>query len=166
MMMPALDWLGMRARPARHSSMPDPLRIPLSHLTAQPDPSQRFRLMEVVRRKLRERRYSRRTEEAYIYWIRRYVVYHDRRHPRDLGETDVTGFLSMLAVTDNVAASTQSRRWRRSNSCMIACLTARSVRSTHQPQRVAASVFRWFSASARGARSWPRCRSRPGSVHR
>lgn len=109
MMMLALDWLRMRPRPARHSSMPDPLRIPLSHLTAQPDPSQRFRLMEVVRRKLRERRYSRRTEEAYVYWIRRYVVHHDRRHPRDLGETDVTGFLSMLAVTDNVAASTQSQ---------------------------------------------------------
>jgi site-specific recombinase XerD len=65
--------------------------------------------MEVVRRRLRERRYSRRTEEAYTYWIRRYIIYHGRRHPRDLGESDVAEFLSMLAVEDKVSASTQNQ---------------------------------------------------------
>lgn len=65
--------------------------------------------MEVVRRSLRERRFSRRTEEAYVSWIRRYIVYHGRRHPRELGETDVQRFLSALAVEGQVAASTQNQ---------------------------------------------------------
>lgn len=65
--------------------------------------------MEIVRTSLRERRFSRRTEEAYVSWIRRYIVYHGRRHPRELGETDVKRFLSALAVEDHVAASTQNQ---------------------------------------------------------
>jgi integron integrase len=65
--------------------------------------------MEVVRRKLRERRYSRRTEEAYAHWIRRYIVHHGRRHPRDLAEAEVRDFLSHLAVEGHVSASTQNQ---------------------------------------------------------
>ena len=84
-------------------------RIPLTHLTAAPDPTRRFSLIETVRRGLRERRFSRRTEEAYVHWIRRYVIHHGRRHPRDLGETEVKAFLSALAVDDHVAASTQNQ---------------------------------------------------------
>lgn len=83
--------------------------IPLSHLTGPPDPERRFRLMEVVRRRLRERRYAARTETAYVYWIRRFIVANGRRHPSDLGEADVAGFLSMLAREDQVAASTQNQ---------------------------------------------------------
>ena len=83
--------------------------IPESHLNGPPDPGRRFRLMEVVRRRLRERRYSRRTEEAYVHWIRRYVVFHGRRHPRDLGLDAVRAFLSHLAVSEQVAASTQNQ---------------------------------------------------------
>ena len=83
--------------------------IPLTHLTAPPDPERKFRLMEMVRRRLRERRYSRRTEEAYIHWIREYVVYHGRRHPRGLGEAEVRRFLSALAADRGVAASTQNQ---------------------------------------------------------
>ena len=65
--------------------------------------------MEIVRRKLRERRYSRRTEEAYVYWIRRFIRFHERRHPKDMGEAEATEFLSWLAVDDHVAASTQKQ---------------------------------------------------------
>lgn len=83
--------------------------IPRSHLTGPPDPDRRLRFMEVVRRKLRERRYSRRTEEAYVHWIRRYVVFHGRRHPSELGPDDVKRFLSDLAVGQQVAASTQNQ---------------------------------------------------------
>lgn len=83
--------------------------IPMSHLTDAPNPERQFRFMEIVRRKLRERRYSRRTEEAYVHWIRRYIMYNDRRHPRDLGEAEVQRFLSSLAVEDCVAASTQNQ---------------------------------------------------------
>jgi len=89
--------------------MPAPVRIPLSHLTDRADPNQRFRFMEVVRRKLRERRYSRRTEEAYAHWIRRYIVHHGRRHPRELAEAEVRDFLSHLAIEGHVSASTQNQ---------------------------------------------------------
>jgi len=84
-------------------------RIPLAHLTGPPDPERRLRLMEIVRRRLRERRYSPRTEEAYVYWIRRYIVHHGRRHPRELAEPEVAAFLSTLAVNERVAASTQNQ---------------------------------------------------------
>ena len=89
--------------------MVEPIRIPLPHLAAPPDPERRFRFMEIVRRKLRERRYSRRTEEAYVYWIRRFIVHFGRRHPRELGTEEVTSFLSTLVVTDGLSASTQNQ---------------------------------------------------------
>jgi integron integrase len=84
-------------------------RIPLPHLTASPDPARRYRLMEIVRRKLRELRYSHRTEQAYVYWIRRFIIVNDRRHPRELAEAEVRAFLSSLAVNAGVAASTQNQ---------------------------------------------------------
>jgi site-specific recombinase XerD len=65
--------------------------------------------MEIVRRILRERRYSARTERAYVQWIRRYIVANDRRHPSDLGASDVARFLSSLALEAGVAASTQNQ---------------------------------------------------------
>jgi integron integrase len=66
-------------------------------------------LVEVVRAALRARHYSPRTEEAYVGWIRRFVRFHGRRHPRTLGEPEVTAFLSSLAVQGRVAASTQNQ---------------------------------------------------------
>jgi len=65
--------------------------------------------MEIVRRRLRERRYSARTEAAYVFWIRRFIVENGRRHPSDLGEADVARFLSALALEDQVASSTQNQ---------------------------------------------------------
>lgn len=65
--------------------------------------------MDRVRHRLRELRYSPRTEQAYVYWIRRYIVFNGRRHPRDLAEADVRRFLSALAVEDRVSASTQNQ---------------------------------------------------------
>jgi integron integrase len=66
-------------------------------------------LLEIVRHVLREARYSRRTEEAYVFWIRRFIVYNDRRHPKEMGEAEVGKFLSMLAGEEHVAASTQNQ---------------------------------------------------------
>jgi integron integrase len=83
--------------------------IPESHLSGPPEPERRLRLMEIVRRRLRERRYSARSETAYVYWIRRFIVENGRRHPSDLGEPDVARFLSSLALNDQVAASTQNQ---------------------------------------------------------
>ena len=87
----------------------DEPRIPESHLEAPPEPEKKFRFMEVVRRRLREQRYSPRTQEAYVHWIRRFIRFHDRRHPRDMGEEEVRRFLSSLAVESGVSASTQNQ---------------------------------------------------------
>lgn len=88
--------------------MPSP-PIPISHLAAAPNPARRFRLLEIVRQRAGERRYSHRTEKAYVFWIRRYVMFHARAHPRDLGPLEVRAFLSHLALVDGVAASTQNQ---------------------------------------------------------
>jgi integron integrase len=55
------------------------------------------------------RHYSRRTSEAYVYWARRFVMYHDRRHPDELGAAEVSAFISDLALTGRVAAATQNQ---------------------------------------------------------
>lgn len=66
-------------------------------------------LLDEVRRQLRVRHYSLRTERCYVDWIRRYVRANGRRHPRDMGGPDVERFLSTLAVERRVAASTQNQ---------------------------------------------------------
>ncbi|WP_456377740.1 integron integrase [Thiolapillus sp.] len=58
---------------------------------------------------IRTRHYSIRTEQAYIDWIRRFILFHGKRHPRDMNEKDVAVFLTYLAVQRNVAASTQNQ---------------------------------------------------------
>ena len=87
----------------------DPARIPLSHLTGPPDPARKFRLLEQVRRGLRVRHYSRRTEIAYCAWVRRFVVFHGRRHPSLMGESEISAFLNQLATDGRVGASTQNQ---------------------------------------------------------
>ena len=67
------------------------------------------KLLDRVRVAIRTRHYSRRTEEAYVLWIRRFIVFHGKRHPRELGEVEVAAFLSSLA-TRGVSASTQNVR--------------------------------------------------------
>ena len=86
-----------------------PLSFILESRLAVSDDSVPLRFMEIVRRKLRERRYSRRTEETYVHWIRRFIRFHDRRHPQDMGEDEVREFLSALAVEGGVSASTQNQ---------------------------------------------------------
>jgi integron integrase len=63
------------------------------------------RLRDAVRR----RHYSRRTEEAYIHWTKRFIYFHDKRHPAQLGEAEVTAFLNYLANERGVSASTQNQ---------------------------------------------------------
>jgi len=58
---------------------------------------------------LRVRHYSLRTEEAYVGWIRRFIVFHGKRHPREMGKEEITTFLTRLAVQGKVAASTQNQ---------------------------------------------------------
>ena len=66
------------------------------------------RLLDRLRQEIRIRHYSRRTEQAYVSWVRRFIVFHGKRHPRDLGASEVTVFLSSLADR-GVSASTQNQ---------------------------------------------------------
>ena len=70
---------------------------------------ERPKLLAEVRARLRVKHYSMRTEQAYLYWIRRYIRATGRRHPRELDGKAVTAFLSQLATRDRVAASTQNQ---------------------------------------------------------
>ena len=83
--------------------------IPSSHLSGPPQPDRRYRLLEQVRRGLRVRHYSKRTEIAYCGWVRRFVVFHGRRHPSSMGEEEIAAFLNDLATNGGVSASTQNQ---------------------------------------------------------
>ncbi len=67
------------------------------------------RLLDRVRAAMRARHRSGRTEDAYVAWIKRFIFFHDKRHPADMGAAEVTAFLSSLAVDGGVAASTQNQ---------------------------------------------------------
>ena len=82
----------------------------MSHERIVPFPQERRpKLLDQVRAEIRRRHYSRRTEEAYVSWIRRYIRYHDIRHPAEMGKPEVEAFLSHLAIDGNVAESTQNQ---------------------------------------------------------
>ncbi len=69
----------------------------------------RPKLLDQVREAIRVRHYSLRTEEAYIHWVERFILFHERRHPREMGEAEIAQFLSALAVDRHVSASTQNQ---------------------------------------------------------
>jgi len=72
-------------------------------------PSERPRLLQQVRRAIRARQFSPRTETAYVSWIRRFIHFHGVRHPRELGEAHVRQYIDSLANEGRVAASTQNQ---------------------------------------------------------
>ena len=67
------------------------------------------KLLDVVRDKIRVKHYSIRTENQYLQWVRRYILFHNKRHPREMGGKEVEVFLSHLATEGNVSASTQNQ---------------------------------------------------------
>jgi len=75
----------------------------------QPGRSAKATAPDRVREAIRTRDYSRRTEKAYVAWIRRYIFFHGKRHPADMGAAEITRFLTSLAVDGKVAASTQNQ---------------------------------------------------------
>ena len=66
-------------------------------------------LLDQVREAIRVRHYSYRTEQQHVAWIRRYILFHRRRHPRELGEQEVEAFLTHLATERHVAAANQAQ---------------------------------------------------------
>jgi integron integrase len=71
--------------------------------------SRQPKLLDRVREALRLGHYSDRTEDAYVGWIRRFILFHDKRHPADMGGAEVVAFLTHLAVRETVSASTQNQ---------------------------------------------------------
>lgn len=67
------------------------------------------KLLEKVRDSLRIKHYAYRTEKQYIYWIRRFILFHNKSHPRNMGKTEIEAFLTHLATKELVAASTQNQ---------------------------------------------------------
>src|SRR3990167_441859 len=67
------------------------------------------KLLDQVRQAIRTRHYSPRTEETYVGWIKRFIFFHDKRHPAEMGEAEIGRFLSSLATDAKVSASTQNQ---------------------------------------------------------
>ncbi|MCK4749661.1 MAG: integron integrase [Bacteroidales bacterium] len=67
------------------------------------------KLLDQVRNRIRCKHYSIRTEQAYVDWIKRFIFFHEKRHPSEMGEKEISEFLTYLAVKRNVAASTQNQ---------------------------------------------------------
>ncbi|MEM6447096.1 MAG: phage integrase N-terminal SAM-like domain-containing protein [Cyanobacteria bacterium P01_D01_bin.123] len=66
------------------------------------------KLLDQVRDAIRLKHYSYRTEQTYVYWIRRFILFHNKQHPKEMGTTHLEAFLTHLAVREHVAASTQN----------------------------------------------------------
>lgn len=86
------------------SSLADPAEAPVLSAVAPQRPRM---LSDAVREAIRVRHYSLKTEQAYVHWIKRFVAWSGRRHPRDMGPTDIEAFLTSLATVRNVSAGTQ-----------------------------------------------------------
>ena len=67
------------------------------------------KLLDQVREIIRLKHYSPRTEKTYVGWIRRYILFHNKRHPREMGSREIETYLRNLATERRVAASTQNQ---------------------------------------------------------
>lgn len=76
---------------------------------ASPPVLRATRLLDQIRERIRYKHYSLRTEQAYVQWVRMFVKWHGLRHPRDMGQLEIEGFLAMLANERRVAAATHNQ---------------------------------------------------------
>jgi len=67
------------------------------------------KLLDQVRDAIRLKHYSYKTEQTYVGWIRRYILFHNKRHPKEMGAAEIEAFLTHLAVEKQVSASTQNQ---------------------------------------------------------
>ena len=81
----------------------------MSAMIANGPPGNKPKLLQQVRGVIRRKQYSIRTEQAYVDWIKRFILYHNKRHPREMAEEEVTEFLTHLARDRNVAPATQNQ---------------------------------------------------------
>ena len=76
---------------------------------SNPAPGQPPKLLTQVAELLRVLHYSRRTEKAYVDWAKRFILFHHKRHPREMGAAEIEAYLTHLAVAGKIAASTQNQ---------------------------------------------------------
>jgi len=93
---------------AKRNILKQPSESKISKTGLKLIPMAKLKLLDQVRLKLQTNHYSKKTEEAYILWIKRFIIFHNKRHPIDLGETEINQYLTHLAVKENVSASTQN----------------------------------------------------------
>jgi site-specific recombinase XerD len=79
------------------------------HPQTTPESAQKPKLLDRLREALRSRHYSRRTEETYCHWVKRYCYFHNLRHPAEMAEPEINAYLTHLAVKEKVSASTQNQ---------------------------------------------------------
>jgi hypothetical protein len=102
------------------------------------------RLLARVRERIRLKHYSIRTEQAYVEWIRRFILFHGKRHPEALGASEVEAFLTDLAVTRHVAAQTQNQAKSALLFLYKRCSTSSCLGSIRSKARKRLSVCRSF----------------------
>jgi len=66
-------------------------------------------LLDQVRDAIRVKHYARNTEQAYVYWIKKYILFHNKRHPKEMGASEVQAFLTHLALEEHISSSTQNQ---------------------------------------------------------
>ena len=112
------------------------------------------KLLDHVRHVLRVRHYSYRTEKTYVYWIKRFIFFHGKRHPREMGKVEVEQFLTSLAVDRHVSAATQNQALHALLFCTVTCWRkswgGSTTSSAKRPQRLP-------RYSQTGSESTPRC---------
>ena len=89
----------------------------MSQRVVRVPPAGKPKLLDQVRDVIRRKHYSIRTEQAYIDWIKRFIIYHGKRHPGEMAEEEVAEFLTHLARDLNVAASTQNQHVKALLTC-------------------------------------------------
>ncbi len=100
---PAQSSVGNGSLPATHQP---PQRVARAvYTSAGPKP----KLLDQVWQAIYTRHYSYRTEKAYVSWIKRFIFFHNKRHPAEMGEAEIAAFLSSLATESRVSASTQNQ---------------------------------------------------------
>ena len=98
-----------QSHPISYPALPEGAFTVLAVREVGPAAAPKPRLLDRVREATRARHYSRRTEKAYVAWIRRFILFHGKRHPLEMGGPEVTRFLTSLAVEGHVAGSTQNQ---------------------------------------------------------
>jgi len=74
-----------------------------------PASAQKPKLLDRLREALQSRHYSQRTEQTYCHWVKRFIFFHDMRHPAEMAESEINAYLTHLAVKEKVSASTQNQ---------------------------------------------------------